>query len=114
MSYDSKFRFIRQLFLEISNRAMAYLHNAVTAQADKTMTVPQGMQHKAVLARIRQKAFFRQSPLRKIFQNAINRRKIYLCSLLTQLLINILSCQHALARQQQLQNKLSVTGIFNP
>lgn len=114
MSYDGKFRFIRQLFLEISNRAMVYLHNPVAAQADKAVTVPQGMQHKAVLARIRQEALFRQSLLRKIFQDTVNRRKIYLCSLLTQLLINILGCQHTLARQQQLQDKLSVTGIFNP
>lgn len=93
---------------------MVYLHNPVAAQADKAVPVPQCMQHKAVLARIRQKALFRQSLLRKIFQDTVNRGKIYLRALLTQLLINILSRQHALARQQQLQNKLSVTGIFNP
>ena len=73
MSYDSKFRFIRQLFLKISNRAMVYLHNPMTTQADKAVPVTQCVQHKAVLARIRQKALFRQSLLRKIFQNAINR-----------------------------------------
>ena len=112
MSYDGKFRFIRQLFLEISNRAMVYLHNPMAAQTDKAVTVPQCVQRKAVLAHIRQKALFRQSLLRKIFQNAVNRREIYLCSLLTQLLINILSRQHAITRQQQLQDKLSVTGIF--
>ena len=91
MSYNGKFRFIRQLFLEISNRAMVYLHNPMAAQADKAVTVPQCVQHKAVLVRIRQKALFRQSLLRKIFQDAVNRREIYLRALLTQLLINILS-----------------------
>ena len=112
MSHNSKLCFIRQLFFEISNRAMVYLHNPMAAQADKTVTVPQRMQHKAVLACIRQKALFRQSLLRKIFQDTVNRREIYLCALLTQLLINILGCQHTLARQQQLQNKLSMAGIF--
>lgn len=75
MSYDGKFRFIRQLFLEISNRAMVYLHNPMAAQADKTVTVPQRMQHKAVLARIRQKTLFRQTLLRKIFQNTVTVEK---------------------------------------
>ena len=112
MPHDRKVRLLCQLFLKISHRTVLHLDNAVAAQADKMVPMPQRMQRKAILTRIAQVISFRQPLFGKHLQNTVNRRKVYRFPLQAQLLKNLLCRQHAVTCRQKLQHQLTVTRIL--